>query len=113
MYGLTPVQAHCFDFLRHHKDETGVYPSLREIAEHLELRSVGRVHEILTGLEDRGVIKRLDRKARAIEIVEPHEARTVLVGESVWPLLVRYAIAEKMTLEEATNQLIRDGIEGA
>ena len=113
MYGLTKIQNDCMNFLVEHKDEKGVYPTIREISEKLDLRSTGRAHDILNGLEERGVIKRLSRQARAIEVIAPHEAHTVLVNGDLWPALVRYVIAEQITIETAVNSFIRDGLEGA
>lgn len=113
MYGLTRIQNDCFNFLLSHKGEKGVYPSIREISDHLGLKSAGRAHSILGGLEERGVIKRMSHKPRAIEIIAPHEARTVLVNAELWAPLVRYVIAEQCTIEVAVNAFIRDGLEGA
>lgn len=42
----------------------------REIADHLELKSLSHVHRMLGRLEERGKIKRLPRRARAIEVIE-------------------------------------------
>lgn len=113
MMGLTPVQNNCMSLIRQRMNDTGIAPSFREIADHLGLRSVSGVHRIMDGLEDRGMIRRLPRQARAIEIVPENETRNVLVKGDLWAPLVRYATAEKINLETAVNQFIRDGLESA
>lgn len=41
------------------------------------------------------------------------DSKAVLVTESLWAPLIRYAIAEGVNLETAVNQFIRDGLESA
>ena len=49
----------------------GVAPSVREIADHLSYRSSTTARRLLIGLEERGFIRRLPAKDRAIEVVKP------------------------------------------
>lgn len=113
MMGLTPQQNQCLGFIADYSGERGVPPSYQEIADYLGLRSKSGVNRLMCGLEERGRIRRVPSKARAYEIVPPAEARTVLIGEDIWPALVRYAIAEQVTIETAVRQFIRDGLEAA
>jgi hypothetical protein len=41
------------------------------------------------------------------------ETRAVVVNANLWAALIRYAIAERINLETAVNQFIRDGLESA
>ena len=50
----------------------GVSPTCQEIATALGLKSKGYIHNVLLrGLEDRGLIRRIPRRARAIEVIRP------------------------------------------
>ena len=49
----------------------GVAPSLQQIADHLHHRSTSMARRLLKGLEERGFIRRLPSKVRAIEVVRP------------------------------------------
>ncbi|HMF68066.1 MAG TPA: MarR family transcriptional regulator [Phyllobacterium sp.] len=66
-YGVTSRQADLLDFVRAYADEHGgVTPTMQEMAEALGLQSKSGVIRLLKGLEDRGHIERLPRRARAI-----------------------------------------------
>lgn len=113
MMGLTSVQQDCLSFLKQRKDETGVVPSFQEISDHFGFKSKSRVYSIMECLEERGVVRRLRARARAVEIVPETETRSVTVSADLWAPLIRYAIAERINLETAVNQFIRDGLESA
>ena len=49
----------------------GVAPTVRELADHLNYRSPSPARRLLMGLEERGFIRRLPAKDRAIEVVKP------------------------------------------
>jgi repressor LexA len=49
----------------------GIAPSLREIATHLRYHGYSQAARLLAGLEQRGFIRRLPSKARAIEVLKP------------------------------------------
>ena len=49
----------------------GVAPSVREIADHFHYRSPTMARRLLIGLEERGFIRRLPAKDRAIEVIKP------------------------------------------
>lgn len=71
MMSLTQREADLMDFLRQRIGETGIAPSLEEMRKGLGLAAKSGVHRMLEGLEERGRIRRLPGKARAIEIIEP------------------------------------------
>lgn len=67
--GLTKRQADALGFIRSYHAERGITPTFTEIMDELGLHSKAGVHRILTGLENRGVITRMPKRARAIAIV--------------------------------------------
>jgi repressor LexA len=66
---LTDRQQQTYDFLRAYKTRHGVAPKLREIAEHLGIRSRGTVHRYLSALVDAGLIAIEADRARGIELI--------------------------------------------
>lgn len=68
---LTPQQAVLLDFIqRYQADHNGVSPVFVEMQAALGHASKSGVHRLLEGLEERGAIRRLKQRARAIEIVD-------------------------------------------
>jgi len=66
MYGLTERQKQMLDYLK--KNKSGVSPTVREIADDLEMSSPSGVHRILTALKQRGHIDWLPKKSRSIMV---------------------------------------------
>jgi repressor LexA len=62
-------QQQVLDFIRQHIQSVGSAPTLREIAEAIDVSSLATVHEHLTSLEEKGLIKRRGGKTRSMEIV--------------------------------------------
>ncbi len=71
---LTRKQLELLDFIRTRMAVDGVPPSFDEMKEALDLRSKSGIHRLITALEERGFIRRLAHRARAIEIVKLPEA---------------------------------------
>lgn len=70
---LTKRQAEALEIIRKFKDKFGYAPSVRELMAALGASSPSVVHRVLKGLEERGHIRRLFNRTRAIEIVsDPH-----------------------------------------
>jgi repressor LexA len=67
---LTRKQLELLDFIKTRMDADGVPPSFDEMKEALELRSKSGIHRLITALEERGFIRRLAHRARALEIVK-------------------------------------------
>lgn len=65
---LTKKQKQLLDFIYKRVGEGDVVPSYDEMKQELGLRSKSGIHRLISGLEERGFIKRLPHKARAIEI---------------------------------------------
>jgi repressor LexA len=66
---LTRKQYELLMFIHERLKEAGVPPSFDEMKEALDLRSKSGIHRLITALEERGFIRRLPHRARALEIV--------------------------------------------
>ncbi len=67
---LTKKQLDLLEFINTRMQRDGVPPSFDEMKEALDLRSKSGIHRLITALEERGFIRRLAHRARAIEIVK-------------------------------------------
>ncbi len=71
---LTRKQLDLLEFIHKRVQRDGVPPSFDEMKDALDLRSKSGIHRLITALEERGFIRRLAHRARAIEIVKLPEA---------------------------------------
>jgi repressor LexA len=72
---LTRKQHELLMFIQERIKETGVSPSFDEMKEALNLASKSGIHRLITALEERGFLRRLPHRARALEVVRlPEEA---------------------------------------
>ena len=67
---LTKKQLELLEFIYNRTQNDGVSPSFDEMKEALSLRSKSGIHRLITALEERGFIRRLAHRARAIEITK-------------------------------------------
>lgn len=67
---LTSTQKELLLFINDRLQESGVPPSYDEMKEALDLRSKSGIHRLITALEERGFIRRLPHRARALEIIK-------------------------------------------
>ena len=67
---LTKKQKELYDFLDHYIKSNQISPSFEEMKRALNLKSKSGIHRLITSLEQRGFIKRLKHKARAMEITK-------------------------------------------
>lgn len=74
---LTKKQSELLRFIHERLQEEGVPPSFDEMKEALDLRSKSGIHRLIMALEERGFIKRLANRARAIEVLRLPESATV------------------------------------
>jgi repressor LexA len=70
---LTRKQLELLRFIHERLKESGVPPSFDEMKDALDLRSKSGIHRLITALEERGFIRRLPNRARAIEVVRMPE----------------------------------------
>ncbi len=66
---LTQKQYDLLKLIHERLKEAGVPPSFEEMKEALDLRSKSGIHRLITALEERGFIRRLPNRARALEVV--------------------------------------------
>ena len=71
---LTRKQLELLDFIKQRMDRDGVPPSFDEMKDALDLRSKSGIHRLITALEERGFIRRLAHRARALEIIKLPDA---------------------------------------
>jgi repressor LexA len=71
---LTRKQFELLRFIHERLKEAGVPPSFDEMKDALDLRSKSGIHRLITALEERGFIRRLPNRARAIEVIKLPES---------------------------------------
>jgi repressor LexA len=71
---LTRKQFELLRFIHERLKEAGVPPSFDEMKDALDLRSKSGIHRLITALEERGFIRRLPNRARAIEVIRLPES---------------------------------------
>ena len=74
---LTKKQSELLRFIHERLQEAGVPPSFDEMKEALDLRSKSGIHRLIMALEERGFIRRLANRARAIEVLRLPKSATV------------------------------------
>jgi repressor LexA len=72
---LTRKQHELLLYIDKHLSETGVSPSFEEMKEALDLKSKSGVHRLISALEERGFIRRLPNRARALEVLKVPEMK--------------------------------------
>ncbi len=88
---LTKKQLDLLSFIHKRLQRDGVPPSFDEMKDALDLRSKSGIHRLITALEERGFIRRLPHKARAIEILklpEPIAGRAAASGSGFSPRVI-------------------------
>ena len=70
---LTAKQHELIRFIQRKLEETGISPSFEEMKEALDLKSKSGVHRLISALEERGFIRRLPNRARALEVLKGPE----------------------------------------
>ncbi|HLH10952.1 MAG TPA: transcriptional repressor LexA [Methylovirgula sp.] len=73
---LTRKQSELLRFIHERLKETGVPPSFEEMKDALDLRSKSGIHRLILALEERGFIRRLANRARALEVLRLPESTT-------------------------------------
>ncbi|MEO6040501.1 MAG: transcriptional repressor LexA [Croceibacterium sp.] len=81
---LTAKQHELLRYIQRKLEETGISPSFEEMKEALELKSKSGVHRLISALEERGFIRRLPNRARALEVLR--EPEDVVADRKMPPL---------------------------
>ena len=93
---LTKKQKNLLLFINKKLRSTGVSPSYEEMKESLNLKSKSGIHRLISALEERGFIKRLAHKARALEVVKlPETASANDIYNSFSPSVIRGGLDDK------------------
>ena len=96
---LTKKQKNLLLFINKKLRSSGVSPSYEEMKESLNLKSKSGIHRLISALEERGFIKRLAHKARALEVIKlPETASANDIYNSFSPSVIRGG------LDESSNQ---------
>ena len=119
---LTKKQLELLSFIHHRVKETGVPPSFDEMKDALRLASKSGIHRLVTALEERGYIRRLANRARAVEIVrvpdllppppqlEAPEAAPVAMNDNAGipvPVMGRIAAGVPISaIQETTHEVV-------
>src|SRR4051794_30988013 len=93
---LTAKQRELLIFIDNRLNESGISPSFDEMREALDLKSKSGVHRLISALEERGFIRRLANRARALEVLKLPEVRPTA---TVTPLRPAVAAPANDTLE--------------
>jgi repressor LexA len=67
---LTRKQYELLMFIHERVRETGIPPSFDEMKEALDLKSKSGIHRLITALEERGFLRRMEKRARALEVLK-------------------------------------------
>ena len=80
---LTKKQHELLSFISERITDTGISPSFDEMKDALDLRSKSGIHRLITALEERGFIRRLPNRARALEVLRmPEDVTSAPIGGS-------------------------------
>jgi repressor LexA len=77
---LTRKQHELLMFIHDRMKETGIPPSFDEMKDALDLRSKSGIHRLITALEERGFIRRLPNRARALEVIKLPDSMNPSLG---------------------------------
>ena len=92
---LTKKQKNLLTFINNKLRSSGVSPSYEEMKESLNLKSKSGIHRLISALEERGFIKRLAHKARALEVIKlPETASANDIYNSFSPSVIRGGLDE-------------------
>ena len=92
---LTKKQKNLLLFINKKLRTSGVSPSYEEMKESLNLKSKSGIHRLISALEERGFIKRLAHKARALEVIKlPETASANDIYNSFSPSVIRGGLDE-------------------
>lgn len=82
---LTAKQQELLIFIQRRLEEGGVSPSFDEMKDALDLKSKSGIHRLISALEERGFIRRLPNRARALEVLKLPEGLAPATGAAAAP----------------------------
>ena len=102
---LTKKQYLLLMFIDQRLHDTGVSPSFDEMKDALELKSKSGIHRLITGLEERGFIRRLPHRARALEVIKLPENVPAASKSSFTPRVVPTDISASSVARPVNNSV--------
>lgn len=111
---LTRKQHDLIRFIQERLEENGISPSFEEMKEALDLKSKSGVHRLVSALEERGFIRRLPNRARALEILKLPEAsvkpraRELVAAAAAKNNVINLQAARKAQLPTPANSNVVD-----
>ena len=103
---LTKKQKNLLLFINKKLRSTGISPSYEEMKESLNLKSKSGIHRLISALEERGFIKRLAHKARALEVVKlPETASANDIYNRFSPSVIRGGLDDKNLEDKSGNEI--------
>ncbi len=103
---LTKKQKELFDYLEDYITNNQISPSFEEMKKAVNLKSKSGIHGLITSLEQRGFIKRLKHKARAMEIIKKDNNTNNSLESINIPLIGTIAAGEAIEAIESANDFI-------
>ena len=98
---LTKKQKNLLLFINKKLRSSGVSPSYEEMKESLNLKSKSGIHRLISALEERGFIKRLAHKARALEVIKlPETASANDIYNSFSPSVIKGGLDDEKPISD-------------
>ncbi len=98
---LTKKQKNLLLFINKKLRSSGVSPSYEEMKESLNLKSKSGIHRLISALEERGFIKRLAHKARALEVIKlPETASANDIFNNFSPSVIKGGLDDETTISD-------------
>jgi repressor LexA len=108
---LTAKQHELLLFINQRLDDSGISPSFEEMKEALDLKSKSGVHRLIGALEERGFIRRLANRARALEVVKMPDGGAAR-GGNVVNLAATASTKPQIALPVAANDVMEIPLHG-
>ena len=109
---LTRKQHELVCFINDRLADTGVSPSFEEMKEALELKSKSGVHRLISALEERGFIRRLANRARALEVVKMPERPAVAARKGAPEAASTPVASNVRSLPQPANDVVEIPLHG-
>ena len=109
---LTAKQHELLLFIQQRLEDTGISPSFEEMKEALDLKSKSGVHRLISALEERGFIRRLPNRARALEVLRQPENVSATRAAAPAKDPVARAIAAPSSTPKPANDIIEVPLHG-
>ena len=101
---LTKKQKELFEFLSSYISQNNISPSFEEMKIAVNLRSKSGIHRLISALEERGFIRRLPHKARALEVIKlPETASANDIYNSFSPSVIKGGLDESNSKNKSSE----------